>query len=301
MRIIKPIKPQNIETNVASEYELWAPEEAIPAGQYRRALDRNGIERVYYAKANNTNKNPVDNVAIWSEVKPTVSYAMFDGYVDTLTQNEELIHVKFLVSKASYLCLFGLEAEDVQIITRKDGVIIGNDALSLLIKGERDSPLAFCFGENEFRRTLIHPIPGLYKSVELEIFIKTSPGYTAKCGFCTPGWAIPIGITEWGFNVSIDDYSGNYVNDFGENAFERRPWSKPMDLDIIIPTLPDGREADRVYRQLTDLRSTPLVIDANNESTDRELLITLGYYAKVAMSSVYVGETRLSLEIKGII
>lgn len=248
----------------------------------------------------NSGNYPPDSPSEWTLVGATNRWAMFDQFVTSQTTNTNTIEVKLTASKIDQIALLNMEGEEVQIVAKDgSGTVISDETISLRLD-ESTSWSEYFFGDFERRKDLVRDIAGLFLNSTIEVTITAATGVAAKCGFLILGRRVFLGMTQWGVDAGIEDFSRKETNSFGETTITKRAFAKTIDADLFVETSPNGREFDRVQRILAERRSTPVVWNFNND-TDRQALIVYGFYRDFGLVAEFATVTQCSLEIEGLI
>lgn len=299
--VIVPRPITLVSSNAAIDEPLW--DSGTPYSKGARVyLDTVSPPAVYQSLiASNTGQNPETKTSAWVRVGAVNPHKMLDDRVSSQTEQLDTISVTLSASKCDRIGLLNLVGESVQIVVRNGATVFSDETISLRLDNRSRSWSEYWFDDIEYRERLIRPIPGYYANIEVDITITAATGTQAKCGHVILGRSRQLGLTEWGAQADIDDYSRNQTNDFGETYLKQGDYADTLDLDLWIDTDPAGREADRIRRILTGLRSIPCIYDGNNAHTDRESLIVFGFFRNFKVVIPYATVTQCSLEIQGMI
>jgi hypothetical protein len=262
----------------------------------------------------NVGNYPPDDPGNWSLIGATNRWKMFDGYVNTQSEDTEDIVVHLDSSVTNYVGLFLLNAksvtfslykgqpyidEDGEVMLDSSGNIIGDFAL---MKNEiidlDDSPIYdyydYFFAEMSYREDAHWSYP-YYTNSMLIIEIETYES-SVKCGMIALGNAHTVGVTKSEVTVSTNDYSKKDTDDLGRTYLSQGYYSKNNDVDFWI----DANKIDMVRRLLERLRGTPVIVNANNPVTDYESLIIYGFLGPFSIIVPGDDVAKCSLEVKGL-
>ena len=117
-----------------------------------------------------------------------------------------------------------------------------------------------------------------------------------RIGHLVVGISKTLGRTQYGLKGSITDFSTKEANVFGEYALVQRAWAKELRYTLIV----DTAAVDVVFQILTQIRSTPCVWDANNESTTMSMAVAFGFYSDFEVVVETLNYSECDLEIQGL-
>lgn len=121
----------------------------------------------------------------------------------------------------------------------------------------------------------------------------TLAGTAVKIGNCFWGKQTDIGGTQYGASASINDYSTQSTDIYGNTALLRRVYSKRLSVNLMIP----NANVDKVFMYLADNRTTPMVwVGDDNYGT----LAVYGVYKDFAINIAYPDYSSCSLTIEGL-
>jgi hypothetical protein len=142
------------------------------------------------------------------------------------------------------------------------------------------------------RRTslIVNYIPPINSSVITITLYDPSGPSLGTIGY---GMAVDVGITTYGVQVGIIDYSKKDTDAFGNTIIVKRAYSKRINCKLEI----DASLSDEVARYLSSIRSTP-VIWAGTDIYDST--IVYGYYKDFGIDVPYPTMHNCSLTIEGL-
>jgi hypothetical protein len=138
---------------------------------------------------------------------------------------------------------------------------------------------------------ILNDLP-LYQNVQLTI-IATLAGGTVKIGTAVIGLAKYLGVTIYGAEAGILNYSQATTDAYGNTNFVKRTNSKLLKFKIIC----DNAQKDSVYSYLTGLLDTPAVFQGTGGYSSTW---AYGFYSDFIVAHDYVGKSTVSLEVKGL-
>lgn len=121
----------------------------------------------------------------------------------------------------------------------------------------------------------------------------TLAGTTVKIGTCFWGKQTDIGGTQYGASASINDYSTQSTDIYGNTALLQRVYSKRLSVNLMIP----NTNVDKVFTYLAAIRTTPVVwVGDDNYGT----LAVYGVYKDFAINIAYPDYSSCSLTVEGL-
>lgn len=259
----KTITYDDVTTNVAETTPT-----AWSAGTYNLNDEVRHEHHVWTSLIGSNTAEPGTDDGAWRDDGATNAYKMFDTTVWTQTENTDNITVTIPCGMCDYIALFGLEADQVQLVIAAGGVEVSNETISLRNDVVTDW-FEYFFAEFEYRADFVHKLP-IYHTASLQIIL-TKTG-TVKCGHVVAGRGFDVGSTQLSPRSGGVDYSYVSEDDFGNPTIVKRRNVKTMELSTFIPA---GR-VDAVKKKLAAILATPAVWMGDNEDDGFESLIVFG-------------------------
>jgi len=184
---------------------------------------------------------------------------MFDGYVDTQTEEADEIEETFATDGLNAVVVFNTSGVSCRLrVTDNDtSTVYYDETVSLIRDSIKDWWDWFFAPVRAGRDIAFYFEPRADTSATITI---TYTGSTAKCGLCLPGMSYEIGKSKYGARVGISDYSVVITNDFGVTYLEQGTWAKRAQADMVI----DSSELNNIYRRIAENRGVAAVYDFNN-------------------------------------
>ena len=248
-------------------------------------------------QASNTGKQPDLSPEWWSKQGPTNRWAMFDDKVGTQTTASGSIAVELDFGRCTGFALFGLDATSLTAEVRDSAnAVIWSEAADLT----RDPAIASWLdyftepvrGRAEYVRTGL-PI---YATSTLRITL-TKPTGTVGVGNLVMGRERFIGLSKWGAQAGMADWSRKTTDQFGNTYLSRGNWAKTTRLDLHV----ENSQLDAVYRSLVGVRGTPIVAIGDNRDSGFDALTVFGYVSDFNVVIDGPCVSACSLEIQGLI
>lgn len=275
MKIIRPVKVDvnNLtSSNIAeNEHPDWSPGQTYNDGD--RVIHENNVYEYIDAPNRDVNSPPDQSPNHWVLVGATNRFKMFDGIVDSQSQNADLIEVSVtpgaVVNSVAFFGLSGSQI-NVQVDDPIDGVVY--DETRQLQDNTNITDFYNYFFEPIIERTdlVLTDLPA-YGTAEIKVRLEKTDN-VAKLGEFVLGIQQDLGVTNFGStSVSIEDYSRRDRDQFGQTIIVPRRFSKRADFDVTVET----NRVAQVQRALSDIRTTPVVYIGEE---DKEETIIYGFF-----------------------
>jgi hypothetical protein len=231
----------------------------------------------------------------WIEVSSTNRWKMFDDIPQDQTENEDTITGTLaLGSIIGAVAFINTDAETITVTMTDptDGVVYD------VTQAMQDFSNIFDYWDYFFSpllrktETVFYDLPP-YSTADIDFTIDFT-GSTAKCGGMVVGPYMEIGVSEYGANFGIKDYSQPIEDSAGRVRVERRDFSRTMDAPIVLAK---GSERG-VQRVFSDLLNTPTVFDLNPGD---DAGIIYGYYTDFRVTYQTPAFTNCVVRIRGLI
>ena len=265
MDIIRPVNVDNsvlVSSNVPEDdYAEWSSGTTYNTGD--RVIVIGTTHKVYESLVDsNTGNDPTtDDGTNWLELGATNRWKAFDQKISDQVENTTSIEYT-LNDTSGYITaitFFGLEGVSLNV-TLTDNTVGGdgevyNETVSLIDNRDVDDWYTYFFEEiiytDEAQFLDLPP----YLDADLDVTISGSTGETVKVGQIVFGFLVDLGLTTYGTNVSIEDFSRKETDAFGNFIVVERPFSKLVDYDVRFPTA----TARKIQKTLAEYRATPIV------------------------------------------
>jgi len=262
------------------------------------------------AKDDNTGNYPPDHLtpdadgqpAAWLRVMSTNPRAMFDGRIGTLTSgntewavgNGKGLQFEIAPGRVvNSVILFGLEGQAVtaEVVDPVEGVVFER-RLSLVATTGINTMYAYLFSPIERRADLAFLDLPSYGTANIRISIDSGSGM-ARCGLCIVGQARQIGLTKWGINTGIINYSRIEDDQFGITDIRPRGFVRRASMDVLL----EKNRTNGVYRDLAKYRATPVVWVGYQ---DFEPTLIYGVFSSFDIIYPHAAYNDCAIEIRGI-
>jgi hypothetical protein len=244
--------------------------------------------------SNQNNIPSEDDGTNWLDIGATNRYTMFDESPSSQTTNSGTIEVEITPGETvNGVAIINGDGESVTVVVDDpyDGEVY-NETQAFAADVGITNWFDYFYAPIINRTDLVFLDLPAYPSATITVTVDAGAG-TAKCGELVMGYTQTLGRSQWGYGVSIQDYSVKATNAFGNTVITQRAFAKRIDIDVFVE--PD--QVGAVQRALTDVRSTAAVYvgDANREET-----IVYGFYKNFDIVVQNYGMAMCSLEVEGL-
>lgn len=247
----------------------------------------------------NTGNQPDISPTFWLDVGPDNRHAALDTSVNTSSSKlQELTLVLKPGVAFDSFALINVEAEIIRVgITDPNDGCIYSETFGLSGTDVFDWYQYFFFDPTIKRTQIvgsgIHP----YSNAVVTVKLQTSSASLAEIGLASVGNISTIGMTRYGVNSGIIDYSVKETDEYGNTSFVERAYSKRINADVYVRNF----ELNRVQRLLFDLRAKPSVWIASDDPSYEEALIVYGFYRGFSTSIAYPNHSVCNIELEGLV
>lgn len=239
-----------VRAPVANSFNLAA----APGGA---AIATTGAQSgVHTATAGQNIGRALTDATYWLPKGATNRWKMVDPYNNTQTENPESIILTVrpqAIVQALYLGNLGADEIVITGVDPTDGTVY-SETTSLVISDSGSSFFNWLFKRIRRRKQFCTVTLPLYYAATFEIRLN-KPGGIAKCGMFCIGPLEDIGLSQWGLEAEIKDYSSTLFNFDGTSETTLRGYSKRMSLDVVL----DNDVIDQVHERLIDFRQKTVV------------------------------------------
>lgn len=304
MRVIKPNKYADevlVSTNAVETVALWSAATSYTQGQLVR---RDQTHRIYENIIPGTNAEPPEvaqlaEVPRWVDVGPANRWAVFDSQINTATVAADYLTFTIAPGFCNAIAVFG---------------IYSAFKARVVVKSSASGPTVYDSGDMALNATIIQdwyeyffelgiPKPDFiltdlppYFNAHITVTLTGLAGAQIKCGVISAGNAYELGDTQFGAKAGITDYSVKETDDFGETLFVKRPYSKRLEVDLLLP----NSRLNKIQYVLAELRATPCAW-LGVPCPGYDPLTLYGFYRDFSIVVDYHDKSKCSLEIEGLI
>lgn len=296
MQVVKPttMTTSMLTSSTATEaYPVWNAGTAYSVGS-RVVRLTNIYERLI---AGTTATAPESDTVNWFVYSSSNKWSMFDTQVSSSTTATTSLTVVFSSGIIDTLAFINVNCTTITV-TIRDG-IGGSTVYTGSVGMQGDTPTdwyQYFFFDPLTQRTMgvFNNIPPYTSSSITVVFTGTG---TISCGAVVFGRKSDIGLTQFGVQAGITDYSKKYTDVFGVTTFVKRDYSKKMSAQLMI----DNLQLNRIQRTLYDLRATPCLWIGSDAPELEETTVVFGWYKDFSTTISYFSNSMCSLEIEGLV
>lgn len=117
-----------------------------------------------------------------------------------------------------------------------------------------------------------------------------------RIGHFVVGNSILLGKTKYGIRGGITDFSVKEANAFGEYTLTQRSFAAELKYTLHV----EQGTIDQVFQTLSQVRATPCVWDANEDSTSYTFAVVYGFFSDFEVGIPGYNNNECDLEIQGL-
>ena len=304
MDIIRPVTVDNtilVSSNVTEDdYAEWASGTTYADGD--RVIVIGDTHKVYESLVNsNTGNDPTtDDGSNWLELGATNRWKAFDQKISDQVENTDSIEYTFndTSSYITAVAFFGLSGTELNV-TLTDNTVGGegevyNTTVSLIDNRDVEDWYTYFFEEIIYKTEEQFLDLPPYLDADLDVTITADTGETAKVGQIVFGFLVDIGLTTYGTNISIEDFSRKETDAFGNFIIVERPFSKLADYDVRFRT----GTARKVQETLAQYRATPIVYIGSDDVAYGTTVY--GFYRRFDLTLETPSYSLAAIEVEGL-
>lgn len=279
-----------VTTNVpADATEVWQS-----ATEYSSRDIVQYADNIYTSLADvNIGNIPSDNALLWYREYATNQKAMFDPYMDTVTENSGDIVLNIATSDCDIVALFGLWGESVhiEVMNNTTSEIVYDESINLVYYDITDW-WEWTYNIPRYKKDIFAYIPMSYDET-ISVTIENRGG-VSRCAYMTYGRTQYLGCTQWGSttsrrsNVKKERYSNGHV--YLEKGIS---WKR-----ISVPVRLDTDRIDTVQDRLEEVDGVPTLF-IGDETQDFESLLVFGFYRDLDIP-ISITKSLYTIEIEGL-
>lgn len=251
--------------------------------------------------AGNAGNYPPEHTAsdppLWLDLGSTNAWRAFDVKVGSQTRRPGSIEYTVAPGLVAGIALLNVEGVEIQIIMTDpvEGGIY-NETISLLSTQNVFDGYSYCFEPILMQRNSVRLDLYPYRNAEVTVKIIAEEGGEAACGEIVIGNIIDLGLTSYGAEIRIDDWSVKERDQFGNFSILERDYSKGLDVQVQV----DNGKYNHYIEALADLRATPLVWVPTEAADYSSAMLTYGFYESFRPIVPHIAFTECNLRIEGL-
>lgn len=301
MKIIRPATigdAQLISSNIAEdEYPVYSAVTTYAKGD---RVIVTSVHLIYESLVDsNLGNDPLDTTADppkWVKVGPTNRWGMLMDPISKQSTKAEEIVVVLAPGRINSIAFFNLDA--TEIVLSLDDPTEGqvySATIDLNSSAAVTDWYTYFFEPISRRKDVSKFDLPAYGAAELTITIR-APGGTAKCGRVVVGLQADIGLTKWGAQFSIINYSSMQFDSFGNYTGLKKPFAKRANCNVIIR----NNKLEYVRNTLDNYRDTPIVWSTAQDNYE-DLTLIYGIYKDVSQVIEHPQDSLCLIEIWGFV
>lgn len=250
---------------------------------------------VHTATASLNLNKAVTDTTHWLLIGATNARKMLDAYNNTQTTNADaiiLVMTPRQISQGLYLGNLDANSVSVAVHDATEGIVY-TETQSLIVSDSAASFFNWFFKRIRRKTYFFTALLPVYANATVTITISKA-GSTAKCGMCTLGPLIDVGLSEYGLSTEIKDYSSTTFAFDGTSSTVQRGYAKRMSLDLLI----DNELIDSIQEQLADFRQKTVVFVG---ATMYGSAIVCGKYSSFKNVIAYLAHSKMAMQIEGVV
>lgn len=280
-------------TTVTDPNAVWSSGTTYSIGQKVRYNNY-----VYESLQNtNLNKQPDTQITWWLKLYPDNMHAALDTTISTISTATTTMTFVVKPGLINAIALLNVDAGvvDVGLTDPVDGNVYyatyGLSGVSVY------DWYQYFFYDPILKRTqiVLENIPQ-YSNGLVTIRLTGTIGEITSVAQAIFGQSEILGLTQYGVNAGIVDYSKKETDEFGTITFVERAFSKRLSAEVFV----DNLELNRIQNLLYAIRAKPSVWIASTNPLFEEALIVYGFYRDFNTTIAYPSHSICNLEIEGL-
>jgi hypothetical protein len=241
-------------TNVVEATAAWT------AGTYAEGALRAHVGRIWQSLVDTNTATPGTDATKWFDTGATNTRRMFDEAIQSQSVQADEIAVELTMpagSRADTLYVQNVEAVTATVVVT-DPAEPGfsyTEVQTLVDNSGVTNIWRYLFLPLRRRTYALFSNQPNYAGLKFALTL-ASPGADAKCGDCVIGRATQFGVTQFGGEVGMIDFSIKSRDAFGRISWVERSWADTVsvnvwvlkgDLDMVTRKLREARASRRLY------------------------------------------------------
>lgn len=238
--------------------------------------------------------NALTDSTKWLDLGANNRWRMFDQSNSSLTESRDGIDITAeITGRCDSVAVLNCVATQIQIIasTVGDGEVYN-----------RTFPMVSDSGINDWYEYFFEPIvrrgdlivtdlPN-YSDMTVQVIIG-EPGGLSSVGTLVIGQGRDLGVTLYGADIGIQDYSRKVADEFGNYTIVERAFAKRATFTVVI----DNAKVDAIAALLASYRATAVVYAGADDFASTYIY---GFYKSYSIKIAYVTKSILSIDIEGL-
>lgn len=253
---------------------------------------------VYYKSTINNNiGTPLVTTTQWVKVSPDNRTAMFDNQSFTTSVANKAITSTISTGIIDTVALINVSA-DMATVTVRNG--LGGDIIYTktagLTGGNPTNAWDYYFSDPLLRTNqyIFDDIPPFSNS---HVTLELTGGAEVSIGNLIVGKSKDLGLSVYGAQAGILDFSTKTTDFFGNTLFTKRGYKKTLSIQTEVKK----EKINQVQRLLYNLRTIPALWISTTDTELSEPLVLFGFYKDFSTTISYPTHALCSLEIEGLV
>lgn len=247
----------------------------------------------YTAIDGSTGSYPPDNPTHWTDGGADNKWAMFDGYVNTQTENTTSMEVVIDSSGSNIIGLFDLVAKSITFELTAYSEVKMSETIDMTTMSE-SSWYSYFNSTVDFRPSTLWSFAS-YAASTLKITIEYYTGSAAKCGMVSMGKQVDVGVSYYAPTIELLNYGIWETDTLGRSYLNPGNNAKQIDVEFWM----DNSQLASVLKNLIAVLNVPAIFDCNND-TDLSILSVYGSYKGAAITIPGPTQSKCVLTIIGL-
>jgi len=248
----------------------WDETTTFTKNAYVKVAD---LKRVYRcASDTSTNEYPPANPTVWVDYGATNSYKLFDDIIGSQTEFDTSMTIELSANGMNMISFLNMDNVASIEITQTELSTNTNvyREINLVDYGVL-SLYDYWYNPLTYRKDLV--IKDLQFSFNSKLTITFNSGGISKIGTVVSGLADNLGLTLFGTNIKLKDYSRYITDDYGNTSFKKRGYARIITGQVVI----DTNLVDKTITKVASRRGDLTLYVADDREDGFGSLTTLGY------------------------
>ena len=296
---MKVIRPETIDdtsltsTNVAETDEaVWNNSTAYIVGDLVMITTPN-VHTIYECSQAHTGQDPTTTEGYWLNTGATNAWKMFDESIGNPTVNADTIDVSIVPGRVNSIAVLEVDCTSIQVIMTDPthGEVYNHTETMTSNSGITDW-YSYYFEPIVRKRDLVLFDLPLFASATVRVIIDFT-GSDAQCGKLVLGLFKFLGLSKYGLQSGIRDYSRKEEDTFGNVSILKRRFAKTSQADLHV----ENTAIDGVFSTLVDYRSTAVVWAGTDNYS---MTIVYGFFIDFNVVIAGFSHSECNLELEGL-
>jgi hypothetical protein len=246
-------------------------------------------------QASNVGHAPSASPTFWLDRGYDNRYRMFDTSVASKTINPTMITTSlYIADRIDSLAILNVYAKEITVTISLGVDVLYTVTESMVNSGIISDWYAWFFEPILFKQDLILTDLPNYSGVTVDISLVPIFGKSVECGAVIGGTSRLLGLTQYGVNLGIQDYSVKSRDSWGDYTIVERSYNKRATFSLEI----ENNSLDAIFLLLSGFRATPILYIGTDMFSSTMIF---GFYKDFSIDIAYLTHSTCSLEIEGLV